>query len=97
MFGDEMLTAERLCVVTCWEIATGLMPLRGQMAPPPPEECPLEVTQLIGDLMKRDPHMRPSAAEAYRHIPALLHTSLERLCMPRPCKHGSTAVPSQSS
>lgn len=53
--------------VTCWEIATGLMPIRGQMTPPTEEECPRQVTQLIADLMKRDPRARPSAAEAFRY------------------------------
>jgi len=29
--------------VTCWEIASGLMPIRGQMSAVSEEECPMEV------------------------------------------------------
>ena len=29
--------------VTCWEIATGLMPIRGQMSAVSEEDCPMDV------------------------------------------------------
>ena len=70
------LTAFCGVAVTCWEIATGLMPVRGHLTPPTKDECPREVAKLIADLMRRDPHSRPSAASAYR--------SAHHLCRCRP-------------
>ena len=55
--------------VTIWEIASGLMPVRGKMDTPSEKECPAEIAVLISDLMRRDPRLRPSAAEAYRCQP----------------------------
>ena len=72
--GNQAGTLIAFCgvAVTCWEIATGLMPVRGHLTPPTKEECPREVAKLIADLMRRDPHSRPSAASAYRSAHHLL-------------------------
>ena len=54
--------------VCLWEIVTSLMPKRGEMFCPSPEECPPAVTRLIQECMRRNPRDRPSAREIYRHV-----------------------------
>ena len=81
--GSQAGTLTAFCgvAVTCWEIATGLMPVRGHLTPPTKEECPREVAKLIADLMRRDPHSRPSAASAYRSAHHLCRCRASDSCL----------------
>ncbi|KAL4447629.1 hypothetical protein ABPG75_004848 [Micractinium tetrahymenae] len=50
--------------VCLWEIATGELPVRGQMRDPRiPEECPPELDAIISRCLAADPAARPSAKE----------------------------------
>ena len=53
--------------VVIWEIATGEVPMRGNiMAPECPRQCPCEVAQIVEECMRRDPAARPSPKEVFR-------------------------------
>ncbi|KAK9800309.1 hypothetical protein WJX73_010786 [Symbiochloris irregularis] len=55
--------------VVLWEIVTGDLPVRGSIvAPSVPQQCPIEVADLISDCMKKDPASRPTPGEVYSRL-----------------------------
>jgi len=59
--------------VVLWELATGNVPQRGFVEPPPPsKDCPAELSLLIKDCINPEPSARPNAKQVYerlRHLP----------------------------
>ena len=55
--------------VVLWELATGSVPKRGFIEPPPvSQRCPRELSELIKDCIKTKPQERPTAREIYTRI-----------------------------
>ncbi|KAL4519416.1 hypothetical protein Ndes2437A_g07613 [Nannochloris sp. 'desiccata'] len=55
--------------VVLWELATGNVPQRGFVEPPPPSRnCPAELSLLIKDCINLEPSARPNAKQVYQRL-----------------------------
>jgi serine/threonine protein kinase len=58
--------------VVLWELVTKRVPRRGDVAPPPPsDDCPAGLSQLIGDCLQLEPEQRPTAEQVLERLQAL--------------------------
>ncbi|KAI7835916.1 hypothetical protein COHA_010196 [Chlorella ohadii] len=58
--------------VVLWELVTKRIPRRGDVAPPPPsDDCPAGLSELIGDCLQLEPEKRPNAEQVLERLKAL--------------------------
>ncbi|PRW50855.1 serine threonine- kinase isoform A [Chlorella sorokiniana] len=58
--------------VVLWELVTKELPRRGFVQPPPAsEDCPQDLSELIGECLQQDPARRPTAQQVLERLQAL--------------------------